>query len=44
MAKFFKPVAGGAVGVLDAMDALCMNTTGSFVHGNYGGGLQPCPW
>mmetsp|Transcript_7596 Transcript_7596/g.19337 ORF Transcript_7596/g.19337 Transcript_7596/m.19337 type:complete len:248 (+) Transcript_7596:175-918(+) len=44
MAKFFKPVQGGAAGVLSALDALCMDTTGSFTHGNYGEGLKPCPW
>lgn len=44
MAKMFKPVEGGAEGVVHALDALTMDTTGSFVHGNYGNGLKPCPW
>ena len=35
---------GGGRGVLMALDALTMETTGSFVHGNYGEGLKPCPW
>lgn len=43
-AKWFKPVGGGAEGVVQALDALTMETTGSFVHGNYGKGLKPCPW
>ena len=44
MMKWFKPVEGGGRGVLMALDALTMETTGSFVHGNYGEGLKPCPW
>jgi NAD(P)-dependent dehydrogenase (short-subunit alcohol dehydrogenase family) len=44
MKKFFKPVEGGARGVVHAMDALTMETTGSFMHGNYGEGIKPCPW
>tara|TARA_B110000977_G_scaffold191789_1_gene264408 strand:- start:33367 stop:34110 length:744 start_codon:yes stop_codon:yes gene_type:complete len=44
MKKYFKPVEGGAQGVVHAMDALSMETTGSFMHGNYGEGIKPCPW
>jgi NAD(P)-dependent dehydrogenase (short-subunit alcohol dehydrogenase family) len=44
MLKYFKPVEGGARGVVQAVDALSMDTTGGFVHGNYGEGLKPLPW
>jgi NAD(P)-dependent dehydrogenase (short-subunit alcohol dehydrogenase family) len=43
-AKWFRPVDGGARGVIEAIDALTMETTGGFIHGNYGNGLKPCPW
>ena len=42
--QFFRPVDAGCAGVVQAIDALTMETTGSFVHGNYGNGLKPCPW
>ena len=42
--KHFRPVEPGCVGVVQAIDALTMQTTGSFIHGNYGNGLKPCPW
>ena len=44
MLKYFRPVEGGARGVVQAMDALSIETTGGFVHGNYGEGLKPLPW
>ena len=44
MLKYFKPVQGGAEGVVHAIDALTMETTGTFVHGNYGEGIKPLPW
>lgn len=44
MLKYFRPVEGGARGVVQAVDALSMETTGGFVHGNYGEGLKPLPW
>ena len=42
--KYFRPVEPGVAGVVQAIDALTMETTGSFIHGNYGNGLKPCPW
>jgi len=42
--KYFRPVEPGCAGVVQAIDALTMETTGSFIHGNYGNGLKPCPW
>ena len=37
-------VEPSAKGLIQAIDALTMSTTGSFTHGNYGEGLKPCPW
>ena len=31
-------------GVLEAMDAITMETTGSFLHGNYGEGVKSISW
>lgn len=39
-----RPVRDGARGVLDAIGCLTLETTGSFLHGNYGEGVKPVPW
>ena len=31
-------------GVIEAIDATTLATTGSFFHGNYGEGIKPLPW
>lgn len=31
-------------GVLEAIDSVTMETTGSFLHGNYGEGIKPLSW
>ena len=31
-------------GVLEAMDVITMETTGSFLHGNYGEGVKSISW
>lgn len=31
-------------GVVEAIDAMTLEGTGEFVHGNYGQGLRSCPW
>lgn len=31
-------------GVLEAIDAITLENTGSFLHGNYGEGVKPCEW
>lgn len=33
-----------AKGVLDAVDQIYMNSTGCFLHGNYGEGVKPMEW
>jgi NAD(P)-dependent dehydrogenase (short-subunit alcohol dehydrogenase family) len=37
-------VESSTLGVLQAVDSLNLENTGSFIHGNYGEGLKPCPW
>jgi len=39
-----KPVTPSVRGIVEAIDALELSNTGSFVHTNYGDGLQPAPW
>jgi tubulin alpha len=39
-----RDVEPSAKGVLDAIDAITMENTGAFLHGNYGEGVKPCPW
>lgn len=31
-------------GVMEAIEAISMENTGAFLHGNYGNGVKPCPW
>mmetsp|Transcript_6721 Transcript_6721/g.22338 ORF Transcript_6721/g.22338 Transcript_6721/m.22338 type:complete len:248 (-) Transcript_6721:142-885(-) len=42
--KRMRSVESGALGCLQAIDAVTLENSGSFVHGNYGDGLKPCPW
>ena len=39
-----KPVEPAVRGVLMALDAMSLDTTGTFVHANYGDGLKTSPW
>lgn len=39
-----KPVTPSVRGIVEAIDALEIGNTGTFVHTNYGNGLQPAPW
>lgn len=39
-----KPVEPSVCGIIQAIDNLCLDNTGEFVHANYGNGLQPAPW
>ena len=39
-----RSVEEGAKGIIDAIDSLTMETTGSFIHGNYGEGIKPMMW
>mmetsp|Transcript_5247 Transcript_5247/g.7588 ORF Transcript_5247/g.7588 Transcript_5247/m.7588 type:complete len:256 (+) Transcript_5247:94-861(+) len=37
-------VVESAKGVLEAVDSITIETTGAFLHGNYGEGVKPLPW
>jgi tubulin alpha len=39
-----RSVQVGAKGVIDAIDSLTLENTGSFLHGNYGEGIMPMKW
>jgi len=39
-----KPVEPSVRGIVEAIDALTLENSGSFVHTNYGNGLKPAPW
>jgi tubulin alpha len=39
-----RDVGPSATGVLQAIDKVTMETTGSFWHGNYGEGVKQLPW
>jgi dihydroxyacetone kinase len=31
-------------GVIEAIESVAMENTGSFIHGNYGEGIKPMDW
>eukprot|EP00343_Euplotes_focardii_P012479 CAMPEP_0205833730 /NCGR_PEP_ID=MMETSP0206-20130828/50225_1 /ASSEMBLY_ACC=CAM_ASM_000279 /TAXON_ID=36767 /ORGANISM="Euplotes focardii, Strain TN1" /LENGTH=311 /DNA_ID=CAMNT_0053140375 /DNA_START=26 /DNA_END=961 /DNA_ORIENTATION=+ len=39
-----RDVVTSTKGVLEAIDATSLDTTGNFTHANYGEGLKPCQW
>lgn len=39
-----REVDESARGVIEAIDSIGMDNTGSFLHGNYGEGVKPLPW
>lgn len=44
MLKMMRELEPSVKGVVEAIDAMNMENTGTFVHGNYGEGLKPCLW
>jgi hypothetical protein len=39
-----RPAADGAKGLLDILDNMKIEETGTFWHGNYGEGVKPLQW
>lgn len=44
MKKMQRSVEEGSKGVIEAIDGMTIENTGSFWHGNYGDGVKTCPW
>jgi len=44
MAASMKEIEPSVRGVVEAIDATTLDSTGCFVHGNYGEGIKPLPW
>jgi tubulin alpha len=43
-AKMMRKVEPSTKGVIEAIESVNLENTGSFIHGNYGEGIKPCPW